>query len=121
MTAMLKRAETAGFSVKTTHQDKGKSANFENSMQLHNSTDSVYERLIPDELIMELKDDMTLGNFPISIQSPSANGVWIAFLLSICLNPTHLQEDLNLLMKVSKLTNSASFSLVDVFSSDRDD
>ncbi|KAE8303497.1 hypothetical protein GL50803_0035487 [Giardia duodenalis] len=121
MTAMLKRAETAGFSVKTTHQDKGKSANFENSMQLHNNTDSVYERLIPDELIMELKDDMTLGNFPISIQSPSANGVWIAFLLSICLNPTHLQEDLNLLMKVSKLTNSASFSLVDVFSSDRDD
>lgn len=82
MTAMLKRAETAGFSVKTTHQDKGKSANFENSMQLHNNTDSVYERLIPDELIMELKDDMTLGNFPISIQSPSANGVWIAFLLA---------------------------------------
>ncbi|EFO61117.1 Hypothetical protein GLP15_2708 [Giardia lamblia P15] len=121
MTAMLRKAEITNLSAQNMHQDTGKPANAENPLQLHNTSDSVHERLIPDELTVELKEDMTLGNFPISIQSPSANGIWIAFLLSICLNPTHLQEDLNLLVRVNKLTNSAGLSLTDAFDSNRDD
>lgn len=117
MTVLLKKVEMANLSM----QDKGHCANSEYRSESDDKDTSQYEALIPDDLILELKECMVLGNFPISIQTPSINGVWMAFLLSICLNPTHLQEDLDLLIKVNKLTNSDNFSTVDPAGSDRDD
>lgn len=121
LTVMLKNAEITSFSQQDQQQDDAKLSNSNHQIEQHGKDKALCERLIPDNLVAELRESMALGNFPMSIQVPSANAVWMAFLLSICLNPTHLQEDLDLLIRVNKLTSSDSLNLLDTSLSDRDD